>query len=654
MVQGALSVLAAFIPASGIQLQVPPVSWTRIWHCEGKYSKNRQDFSIGDVTVMAARASMVKICTAGNPADCIQSRPGSFPILMMRKGFLITQNNGYACDYNCAAATWDGPRSPSQIANWCGPIGPGMGGQPIWSCNNGNGIHMGIVDNGMCGWTSSGSDNLEVFIDASPPSVTCSSGGDPHTLMFAGTHHNFQGVGEYVFAASSSAACGSFAVHTCDQPLPPPFPYVGRTAHQMVAVRSNNCTILCQYGNGCRNISMCSAASGVSWTAGSIALASGVVVSVQPYTFLGMWAITVSVSIPLKSSGGFCANMSGLCGAYTPSIGFKDAFINSHGYSFPYPGFDGYQNDPMYATFAAQFANTWHPSSGNALFSGSYACPYDPNPPSPPPPVCPPGFQQQARVACAQVQCAFDECVSDAMSTCLITPWIEPLQAMCNKTSANPTPAPTLAPTPAPTFPTSSPTRSPTANPTKTPTVIPTPAPTPSPTVKPTPAPTRSPTVYATTSPTHSPTVGPTSPFPPKPVPNCTQGPITDPCFGMTLPKPTKGDGFCPQILPPEVGRQPDWGLGMDISNFSNWIKCTASVTTSYGTCMDYCLGQGKVCIMGYDNDHHDLQGLGSSCVVSPPNDTRTAHNQTIAGRGCYQCWKTQLCQCGAPPLCSR
>jgi len=729
-------------------------AWSRIWHCEGNSSVNRQDFTNEVIRDMATRATSIKICTAGSSADCMQSLAGTFPIKMLALGWAISHNNGVECDKTCAAATWFGPRLTS-MWSMC-PPDPNNGQSYYWACNNRGGLHFMPWDNAQCSWQLGYGvqSNLEAYIDAVPPaptpvptsptrtptktptlsptdaptrspsssptysptqlptsiptstptqsptgvavsaapSVTCSSGGDPHTLMFANTHSNFQGVGEYVLAASS--ACGSFRVNTCQQTLPADYGHAGMSSNVMVAIQSNGCTVLCQYGLPCKNLSVCSPSSGVTWTWGNpatVRLTSGVVVTVQRYPMGSSWGMTVGVSIPLNGQN--CSNMSGLCGRYSPNLGFRDAYTNSKGVSLPYPsgGLQMYPDDPTYAAFAANFANTWHPVAQDAMFGGAYPCP-DETDPKPTPPVCPPGFADQAILACQKVTCAYAECLKDCMSTCSVSPWIYSLQAACNMTSSNPTPAPTSSPT---LYPTSAPTMSPTGVPTQSPTATPTAAPTSFPTSSPTQSPTLSPTIYPSASPTNIPTLTPTvsptiyptmsptgipttaptspptvmptagpplapptplptSPFPDLPIPNCTKGPITDPCFNMTLPKPGAPDAFCSTIKPAAAGKLPDWGLGFDVSKYANWIKCSASVTTKYGTCRDYCHGQAKECIMGYDNDHHDEQGEGSSCTIVPPNDTITVHNQSRVGNGCLQIWKTQICQCGAPPLCPR
>jgi hypothetical protein len=56
--------------------------------------------------------------------------------------------------------------------------------------------------------SASGCDDLK---DSSKV-MTCMITGDPHTLMFAGSGHDYQGVGEYILAESKD---GGFAVHTC-------------------------------------------------------------------------------------------------------------------------------------------------------------------------------------------------------------------------------------------------------------------------------------------------------------------------------------------------------------------------------------------------------------------------------------------------------
>lgn len=167
--------------------------------------------------------------------------------------------------------------------------------------------------------------------------------------------------------------------------------------------------------------------------------------------------------------------------------------------------------------------------------------------------------------------------------------------------------------------------------------------------------PTSSPSSAPTLSPTSSPTESCSTvnhpqglPFLPQPIPQCTAGPVSDPCAGMTLPQWGKMSTYCPLILPETAGALPGWGLGYDVAPFEHYIKCTAVVNTKYATCKDFCLSRGRVCVMAADNDQ-----TKSRCTLAGPHSSHMVHNQTTAENGCLQCWKSQICQCGAPPLCA-
>ena len=177
-----------FLQAGAVQLRFDAnanaSTWTRIWHCEGSGSVNRQDYSNAIIREMATRASNIRICTAGSTTDCAQSFPGTFPIKMLASGWAISHNNGAQCNSACVAATWFGPRAATALWNSCGPSA-NNGQSYYWACNNQGGLHFFPWDNGLCSWQVGygAQSNIEAFIDAAPPTptVSCSSGGDPHT-----------------------------------------------------------------------------------------------------------------------------------------------------------------------------------------------------------------------------------------------------------------------------------------------------------------------------------------------------------------------------------------------------------------------------------------------------------------------------------------
>lgn len=78
---------------------------------------------------------------------------------------------------------------------------------------------------------------------------------------------------------------------------------------------------------------------------------------------------------------------------------------------------------------------------------------------------------------------------------------------------------------------------------------------------------------------------------------------------------------------------------GWDSSiNNAEPFGCTMLVNTNYGTCGEYCTGQGTTCLQGQDN-------VGSSCTLDANHG-----RQTTANNGCDQKWNNQVCVCACAP----
>ena len=80
---------------------------------EKKTQEYRDDFAASKDTIktMAKNATQVAIClrgegSPGSGRECFISKPKTFPIEMMKQGFLISHKNGDPCNQKCVDETW--------------------------------------------------------------------------------------------------------------------------------------------------------------------------------------------------------------------------------------------------------------------------------------------------------------------------------------------------------------------------------------------------------------------------------------------------------------------------------------------------------------------------------------------------------------------
>merc|ERR1712232_1174594 len=244
-------------------------------------------------------------------------------------------------------------------------------------------------------------------------SLVCTSSGDPHFSMFAGLKHHFQGIGEFVLAASKD---GHFQVNTCQQR------WAGavqqRTVNTMVAIRVPGCTIVCIKGEKCTRVGECSVSVDVQTN--SIVFPTGEMVSRG-----GLRSSAVSVKVPARS---YANNLEGLCGAYSsPYIG--DSFTSSSGNVTA--GFSGGPSGNGYDRFVASFANTYKVNSSNSLFPPDHSCAPEfvtttmtTTTAAPQPFAGCENLRAQAESACMAAGANFQDCMDDVGATCELDNWV--------------------------------------------------------------------------------------------------------------------------------------------------------------------------------------------------------------------------------------
>jgi len=247
------------------------------------------------------------------------------------------------------------------------------------------------------------------------PMLVCTSFGDPHFSMFSGGKHNFQGIGEFVLAASKD---GGFKVSACQQQWGGALPKQ-RTVNTMFAVRVSECTVLCAKGMACTKNGMC---DGVDVTENGAAFSTG-----EKVYRSSLRSGSVAVKVPSTT---YANNLEGLCGAYSP-LAFSNAFTNSCGDVTP--GFNGGPAaGAKYKEFVRTFANTWRVDTEDSLFAGAgsdYACAPDPEatPQEENPPFdgCPEELRAKAEKACAAAGMNAQDCIDDAGATCEVDEWVQ-------------------------------------------------------------------------------------------------------------------------------------------------------------------------------------------------------------------------------------
>jgi len=153
-------------------------------------------------------------------------------------------------------------------------------------------------------------------------------------------------------------------------------------------------------------------------------------------------------------------------------------------------------------------------------------------------------------------------------------------------------------------------------------------------------------TIQLTPSPTPAPPTPPTLP------PACvnSKAPV-DVCTNMFTEKKYSVE-VCQFLRPLDQGNNPaGWKLGFDVSPYTNFSKCTASILTRFLTCNQYCSKAGMYCIQGSDNDQYNQNGFGTGCSLAPANAIRP-RPLNYSQNGCNLSLQTQVCQCGIPPQC--
>merc|ERR1712110_1159642 len=244
-------------------------------------------------------------------------------------------------------------------------------------------------------------------------SLVCTSSGDPHFSMFAGLKHHFQGIGEFVLAASKD---GHFQVNTCQQR------WAGaaqqRTVNTMVAVRVPGCTIVCIKGENCSRVGECSVSVDVQPS--SIVFPTGEIVSRGH-----LRSSAVSVKVPAQP---YANNLGGLCGAYlSPYIG--DSFTSSSGDVTA--GFSGGPSGNGYDSFVVSFADTYKVNSSNSLFPPDHTCApefvtttMNTTTAAPLPFAGCENLRAQAESACMAAGANFHDCMDDVGATCELDSWV--------------------------------------------------------------------------------------------------------------------------------------------------------------------------------------------------------------------------------------
>lgn len=169
---------AAGIVDGGIVLVCPPrlPGWTRICHgdsraCKSTGAKLIWDMPMVEVMALAERASRVRIQQKDHPACYVVSKPYSYPIkdIRRRRPIGYTQYMGEQNVKN----HWEAPDMPELVPGrmWhaCSQWQQGgfedLATNIYHSFDNAKGLHW---DSQQCSWSEGVSDDLELYIDATP------------------------------------------------------------------------------------------------------------------------------------------------------------------------------------------------------------------------------------------------------------------------------------------------------------------------------------------------------------------------------------------------------------------------------------------------------------------------------------------------------
>ena len=112
-----------------------------------------------------------------------------------------------------------------------------------------------------------------------------------------------------------------------------------------------------------------------------------------------------------------------------------------------------------------------------------------------------------------------------------------------------------------------------------------------------------------------------------------------DPCDWLDIDSETKVKLYgtlCPDIEEADWHSTIDFDLHLEKNNQSS-KACDAHVYTEGGSCFDYCVREGRICL-------HAQASIDESCTLDPDH-TR----QDVTDNGCQQEWHSQICGCSAP-----
>lgn len=146
---------------------------------------DRLDFDPGEMKRMATGATQIRICTGGSGTDCVESKPDSFPIKMLREGKAVSHNDGASQSIDEIEQVWSGP--DARLAALTSTCTTNEGDADIMfesskegsyfyhACGNYDGLHISVHSGGYCTWDvtpNNAAPDLEVFINVPGP-TTC-------------------------------------------------------------------------------------------------------------------------------------------------------------------------------------------------------------------------------------------------------------------------------------------------------------------------------------------------------------------------------------------------------------------------------------------------------------------------------------------------
>eukprot|EP00930_Biecheleria_cincta_P051686 TRINITY_DN36895_c0_g1_i1.p1 TRINITY_DN36895_c0_g1~~TRINITY_DN36895_c0_g1_i1.p1 ORF type:complete len:238 (-),score=36.74 TRINITY_DN36895_c0_g1_i1:23-736(-) len=149
--------------------------WTRICHGDRNAQETTGsslvwDFPMEEIKCLAVRASRVRIQQRGDPEIAVESKAGTYPIDHIREGLPISFGRSISLAW--IGDIWELPQEAEEFhlleklwhndCRWTDKVVDDLELAVYVCSDNAAGIHW---DNEVCGWTSSDSTDLELYID---------------------------------------------------------------------------------------------------------------------------------------------------------------------------------------------------------------------------------------------------------------------------------------------------------------------------------------------------------------------------------------------------------------------------------------------------------------------------------------------------------